>query len=130
MAVDEPSPITLTPAATSSSAGTPRAAVSTPASISLSQSRMKSTRSSPSSPTRISRMREKEDLQDLNNRLAAYIDRVRHLETENTRLTTQIETIEESMTKEVRIVNILIAFLLICILFIHDDFIYLYSELY
>jgi len=101
MAVDEPSPITLTPAATSSSAGTPRAAVSTPASISLSQSRMKSTRSSPSSPTRISRMREKEDLQDLNNRLAAYIDRVRHLETENTRLTTQIETIEESMTKEV-----------------------------
>ena len=63
-------------------------------------SRSKS-RSSPLSPTRISRLKEKQDLQDLNNRLAAYIDRVRHLETENSRLNVQIETIQESVKKEV-----------------------------
>uniref|UniRef100_A0A2P2I5Z1 Lamin Dm0-like n=1 Tax=Hirondellea gigas TaxID=1518452 RepID=A0A2P2I5Z1_9CRUS len=85
---------------TPGASSTPRTAsnVGTP---STSSSRTKTSRSSPLSPTRISRLREKQDLQDLNNRLATYIDRVRHLETENNRLTTQIETIEESMKKEV-----------------------------
>ena len=58
-------------------------------------------RSSPLSPTRISRLQEKEQLQNLNDRLAAYIDRVRSLETENSRLNVQISTIQESVQKEV-----------------------------
>ncbi|KAG7165692.1 Lamin Dm0-like 2, partial [Homarus americanus] len=58
-------------------------------------------RSSPLSPTRLSRLQEKAELQSLNDRLAAYIDRVRHLETENNRLNIQVETIQESVTKEV-----------------------------
>lgn len=83
---------------TPGASSTPRNPTSTPSS---SSSKTKSSRSSPLSPTRISRLREKQDLQDLNNRLATYIDRVRHLETENSRLNVQIETIEESMKKEV-----------------------------
>ncbi|KAK4299806.1 hypothetical protein Pmani_027949 [Petrolisthes manimaculis] len=61
----------------------------------------KSPRSSPLSPTRISRLQEKVELQTLNDRLAAYIDRVRSLEVENSRLNLQVETIQESVTKEV-----------------------------
>ncbi|KAK3892515.1 hypothetical protein Pcinc_003640 [Petrolisthes cinctipes] len=61
----------------------------------------KSPRSSPLSPTRISRLQEKVELQTLNDRLAAYIDRVRNLEVENSRLNLQVETIQESVTKEV-----------------------------
>ncbi|XP_045608036.2 lamin Dm0 isoform X2 [Procambarus clarkii] len=58
-------------------------------------------RSSPLSPTRLSRLQEKAELQSLNDRLAAYIDRVRQLECENSRLNMQVETIQESVTKEV-----------------------------
>ncbi|KAK8721848.1 hypothetical protein OTU49_012604 [Cherax quadricarinatus] len=58
-------------------------------------------RSSPLSPTRLSRLQEKAELQCLNDRLAAYIDRVRQLECENSRLNLQVETIQESVTKEV-----------------------------
>ena len=46
-------------------------------------------------------LQEKAELQSLNDRLAAYIDRVRQLELENNRLNTQVETIQESVTKEV-----------------------------
>ncbi|XP_064474342.1 lamin Dm0-like [Ornithodoros turicata] len=56
---------------------------------------------SPLSPTRASRIQEKNQLAHLNDRLAAYIDRVRHLETENQRLTQQIETSEETRSREV-----------------------------
>lgn len=56
---------------------------------------------SPLSPTRVSRIQEKNQLAHLNDRLAAYIDRVRHLETENQRLTQQIETSEETRSREV-----------------------------
>ena len=45
-------------------------------------------------------MQEKEDLQDLNDRLATYIDKVRNLELENSRLLVQVTTIEESHTNE------------------------------
>uniref|UniRef100_A0A0P4VYV1 LTD domain-containing protein n=1 Tax=Scylla olivacea TaxID=85551 RepID=A0A0P4VYV1_SCYOL len=58
-------------------------------------------RQSPLSPTRLSRLQEKEELQCLNDRLAAYIDRVRQLELENNRLNLQVETIQESVSKEV-----------------------------
>ena len=74
---------------------TPRASTSTATPTSAKA------RASPLSPTRISRLQEKEQLQNLNDRLAAYIDRVRSLESENSRLNLQISTIQESVQKEV-----------------------------
>lgn len=53
------------------------------------------------SPTRYSRLQEKADLQNLNDRLACYIDRVRQLEAENSRLTREIQTSQETVTREV-----------------------------
>ncbi|XP_076322958.1 lamin Dm0-like [Tachypleus tridentatus] len=58
--------------------------------------------SSPLSPTKLSRMEEKIELQNLNDKLAAYIDRVRSLESENSRLTRQVQTTQETVTKEVK----------------------------
>lgn len=49
----------------------------------------------------ISRVQEKNELAGLNNRLATYIERVRQLETENTRLTRIVQSQEETVTKEV-----------------------------
>jgi len=57
--------------------------------------------SRPPSPTMISRVQEKNELASLNDRLAAYIDRVRQLETENTRLSRMVQSQEETVTKEV-----------------------------
>lgn len=57
--------------------------------------------SSPLSPTRHSRLVEKVELQNLNDRLAVYIDRVRHLEQENARLSVQVQTTQETVTREV-----------------------------
>lgn len=56
----------------------------------------------PLSPTRISRLQEKEELRQLNDRLAVYIDRVRALELENDRLLLKISEKEEVTTREVR----------------------------
>lgn len=56
---------------------------------------------SPLSPTRLSRIQEKVELQHLNDRLAAYIDRVRQLESENSRLNLQIRTTQETTTREI-----------------------------
>lgn len=56
---------------------------------------------SPLSPTRHSRLVEKVELQNLNDRLAVYIDRVRHLEQENARLSVQVQTTQETVTREV-----------------------------
>ncbi|XP_038076262.1 lamin-B1-like isoform X2 [Patiria miniata] len=60
-----------------------------------------STRSSPRSPTAITRTQEKEDLMDLNDRLAIYIDRVRSLESDNSRLMLQLSTVEETQAQEI-----------------------------
>ncbi|TTF71935.1 Lamin-B1 [Bagarius yarrelli] len=62
-----------------------------------------STRSSsgtPLSPTRITRLQEKEELSNLNDRLAIYIDKVRSLESENSVLHLQISEKEEVRSRE------------------------------
>ena len=56
---------------------------------------------SPSSPARTSRLEEKQQLAGLNDRLAAYIEKVRSLEAENNRLTLQVRTSREEVTREV-----------------------------
>ncbi|XP_038624791.1 LOW QUALITY PROTEIN: lamin [Tachyglossus aculeatus] len=55
----------------------------------------------PLSPNRITRLQEKEDLQELNDRLAVYIDRVRSLESENAGLRLRITESEEVVSREV-----------------------------
>ncbi|XP_029004153.1 lamin-B2 [Betta splendens] len=61
----------------------------------------RSAASTPLSPTRITRLQEKHDLQHLNDRLAVYIDRVRALELENDRLMVKVSEKEEVTTREV-----------------------------
>ncbi|KAI8122438.1 Lamin-C [Lucilia cuprina] len=56
---------------------------------------------SPTSPTRTSRLQEKEELQHLNDRLACYIDRMRHLENENNRLTQELQLAQDTVNREV-----------------------------
>lgn len=85
--------ITATTAVSSSSAQSPQTGGSSPSSQGRS--------GSPLSPTRYSRLQEKQDLQNLNDRLANYIDRVRHLEAENSRLTREVHTSQETTTREV-----------------------------
>lgn len=51
--------------------------------------------------SRLSRKEEKMSLQNLNNRLAGYIDKVRQLQRDNAKLTKQIKHIEEYQSKEV-----------------------------
>ncbi|KAM6976090.1 lamin-B1 [Tautogolabrus adspersus] len=55
----------------------------------------------PLSPTRITRLQEKKDLRDLNDRLAVYIDKVRSLESENDVLHLQISEKEDVRSREV-----------------------------
>jgi len=79
--------------ATRSSRSSRVSATSTPA------ARPRST--SPLSPTKISRTEEKKVLSGLNDRLASYIDRVRSLELDNSRLEKQMSSIEETTTTEI-----------------------------
>lgn len=53
------------------------------------------------SPTRITRLQEKEDLCNLNDRLAVYIDKVRSLEIENAGLRMRITESETEVNREV-----------------------------
>ncbi|MEQ2207940.1 Lamin-B1, partial [Xenoophorus captivus] len=55
----------------------------------------------PLSPTRITRLQEKQQLRDLNDRLAVYIDKVRSLESENDILHLQISEKEETRSREI-----------------------------
>lgn len=55
----------------------------------------------PLSPTRISRLQEKQQLRELNDRLAVYIDKVRSLESENSVLHLQINEREEERSREI-----------------------------
>uniref|UniRef100_A0AAQ5Z484 Lamin B2 n=1 Tax=Amphiprion ocellaris TaxID=80972 RepID=A0AAQ5Z484_AMPOC len=71
------------------------------ASVTPSREAGRSAASTPLSPTRISRLQEKQDLQHLNDRLAVYIDRVRALELENDRLMVKVSEKEEVTTREV-----------------------------
>ncbi|XP_072515125.1 lamin-B1 [Salminus brasiliensis] len=56
--------------------------------------------STPLSPTRITRLQEKQELSHLNDRLAVYIDKVRSLESENSVLHLQISEREEVRSRE------------------------------
>jgi len=53
------------------------------------------------SPNVRTRAHEKEELSDLNDRLANYISRMRYLEQQNSHLTAQISTSQESVSREV-----------------------------
>ncbi|XP_069839760.1 lamin-B3-like isoform X1 [Dendropsophus ebraccatus] len=63
--------------------------------------RSTSAAASPGSPTRLSRLQEKEELRHLNDRLAAYIERVRSLEADKSLLKLQLEEKEEVTSREV-----------------------------
>ncbi|XP_033115302.1 lamin-B1-like [Anneissia japonica] len=56
---------------------------------------------SPLSPTKMNRHQEKEELVQLNTRLAAYIDKIRSLEVENSGLQSRVTTIVEDHSREV-----------------------------
>ncbi|XP_075383372.1 lamin-B1 [Mycteria americana] len=73
-----------------------------PSAVSLLSSRSRSS-AGPSvlSPARMSRLQEKEELRQLNDRLAVYIDKVRSLETENSALQRQVTQREEVRGREV-----------------------------
>ncbi|XP_043645989.1 lamin-C isoform X2 [Drosophila teissieri] len=75
-----------------------RASTSTPVGGASTSSRLGAT--SPTSPTRTSRLQEKEELQHLNDRLACYIDRMRNLENENSRLTQELNLAQDTVNRE------------------------------
>ena len=61
----------------------------------------KSKNASFASPTKISRMQERNELGHLNNRLSVYIERVKNLEAENASLSAEIETTKVRTENEV-----------------------------
>uniref|UniRef100_A0ACB8ERF5 Lamin-B1 n=1 Tax=Sphaerodactylus townsendi TaxID=933632 RepID=A0ACB8ERF5_9SAUR len=70
------------------------------ASTPVGQRTRSSAASTPLSPTRITRLQEKEELRQLNDRLAVYIDKVRSLEIENSALHLQVTEREEVRGRE------------------------------
>lgn len=70
------------------------------ASTPVGQRTRSSAATTPLSPTRITRLQEKEELQELNDRLAVYIDKVRSLEIENSALHLQVTEREEVRGRE------------------------------
>lgn len=93
---------------TRKSMGTPAAAQTPPStSTPYGSSNPSEKKGTPLSPSRITRMQEKLELQNLNDRLATYIDRVRFLETENNRLSLQVHTSQETVSREVNSIKTL-----------------------
>ncbi len=62
---------------------------------------------SPVSPTRITRLQEKEEMQSLNDRLCIYIETVRNLQSENHRLKTEITSYSEVSTRDVSEIKVM-----------------------
>lgn len=85
----------------SSSKVTPRRDFFTHSSLNGSKQR------SPVSPTRITRLQEKEEMQSLNDRLIIYIDTVRNLESENLRLKNEMSSVNELSTRDVSEIKVL-----------------------
>jgi len=65
------------------------------------------TRRSPVSPSRITRLQEKEEMQNLNDRLVIYIETVRRLESENFRLKNEVQSYTEVSTRDVAEIKVL-----------------------
>ncbi|XP_005989667.1 lamin-B3 [Latimeria chalumnae] len=78
----------------------------TPQGVSRTASRPSGT-GSPASPTRISRLQEKEELRQLNDRLANYIERVQALEADKALLQVRLEEKEEVTSREVTNLRVL-----------------------
>ena len=62
---------------------------------------MNGSKRSPVSPSRITRLQEKEEMQNLNDRLVIYIETVRRLESENMRLKSEVQSYTEVSTRDV-----------------------------
>lgn len=62
---------------------------------------MSSERLGAASPTKMTRLQEKEELQHLNDRLAVYIDRMKFLEESNSKLTAEINITKNRTQTEV-----------------------------
>lgn len=76
-------------------------ASSSTAAAAASSNNNRSNSRSPISPSRVSRLQEKEEMQNLNDRLAIYIETVRRLESDNNQLRSIVNTYSESSNKEV-----------------------------
>uniref|UniRef100_A0A182SA38 LTD domain-containing protein n=1 Tax=Anopheles maculatus TaxID=74869 RepID=A0A182SA38_9DIPT len=91
---------TAKPAASVSTSQLPSGAQSVSSSASTVSSASESTETA-LSPSRRSRLHEKNSLMNLNDRLACYIERVRYLEQENSRLSLELTTFQETASREV-----------------------------
>ncbi|KAA8585677.1 hypothetical protein FQN60_004371 [Etheostoma spectabile] len=90
---------TSTPAATASSGRSSRS-VSRSAGRSVAAAAAAGQATSSTSPTRLSRIQEKDNLRHLNDRLANYIQRVQELESERSSILFQLEEKDDSKSRE------------------------------
>ena len=89
--------VVIMTSSSSSSSSIKNSAVVNGSSIKLTTS--SSSSSSNVSPSRMSRVQEKEELQTLNDRFANYIERARNLEAENLQLSVQLTNAKELHTQ-------------------------------